>query len=131
MKINYLTATLLGLLVVVTMSPRSVRAEVQLVMFEEDSCAWCEAWHEAIGPIYGKTDESKIAPLRRVDIHAVRPDDLKSIKGVMYTPTFVLVEDGREVGRIIGYPGEDFFWSLLGELIGKSKTPVVPVASVQ
>ena len=29
----------------------------------------------------------------------------------------MLLDDGREVGRIEGYPGEDFFWFLLGELI--------------
>jgi hypothetical protein len=33
------------------------------------------------------------------------------------------VEDGREIGRIRGYPGEDFFWGLLGEMIEKLDTP--------
>ena len=32
-------------------------------------------------------------------------------------PTLIRVENGREIGRIRGYPGEDFFWGLLGELI--------------
>jgi hypothetical protein len=34
-------------------------------------------------------------------------------------PLFVLVDKGREVGRIRGYPGEDHFWGLLGALIEK------------
>ena len=34
----------------------------------------------------------------------------------MYTPTLVLMDGGREVGRIVGYPGADLFWGLLGEL---------------
>jgi hypothetical protein len=38
---------------------------------------------------------------------------------VRYTPTFVLVDRGREIGRIVGYPGEDFFWELLAGLIKK------------
>lgn len=33
-----------------------------------------------------------------------------------YTPTFVLIDGGREVGRIEGYPGEAFFWGLLEKL---------------
>ena len=37
---------------------------------------------------------------------------------VVLTPTFVLMEDGAEAGRIEGYPGEDFFWGLLGQMIG-------------
>lgn len=92
----------------------------ELVMFEADDCVWCKTWHEEIGPIYPKTAEGRQAPLRRVDIHASRPSDLEAIQGVRYTPTFVLVDDrGREVGRINGYPGEDFFWGMLAELIAK------------
>ena len=35
---------------------------------------------------------------------------------IRYTPTFVLARDGREVGRIEGYPGDSFFWALLDKL---------------
>jgi hypothetical protein len=31
----------------------------------------------------------------------------------------VLVDGGREIGRIRGYPGEDHFWGLLGALLKK------------
>ncbi len=92
----------------------------ELLMFESDDCVWCAAWHEEIGPIYPKTEEGRLAPLRRVDIHGARPPDLRHIEGVRFTPTFVLVDDaGDEVGRINGYPGEDFFWGLLDQLIAK------------
>jgi hypothetical protein len=36
---------------------------------------------------------------------------------VVFTPTFVLVEDGQELARIEGYPGEDFFWGLLARML--------------
>ena len=42
---------------------------------------------------------------------------LTALPDIVYTPTFVLMDGGREIGRIVGYPGEDFFWSLLGELV--------------
>ena len=35
----------------------------------------------------------------------------------VFTPTFVLVEDGKELGRIEGYAGDEFFWFLLGRLL--------------
>ncbi len=89
----------------------------ELVMFESTACEWCATWDEEIAPIYPRTPESRRAPLRRVDIHDPRPPDLASIGGILYTPTFVLVQDGVEVGRITGYPGEDFFWGLLASLI--------------
>ena len=33
------------------------------------------------------------------------------------TPTFVLVHEGEEVGRLRGYPGDQFFWGLLGGML--------------
>jgi len=91
----------------------------ELVMYESPACVWCERWNQEIAPAYPKTAESRMAPLRRVDIDDDRPADLKNIKGVIYTPTFVLVHLGQEVGRITGYPGEDFFWGLFEELVKK------------
>lgn len=91
----------------------------ELVMFEATYCEWCERWDEEVAETYPKTSEGKRAPLRRVDIHDPLPEDLKSLKGVRFTPTFVLVDNGKEIGRIRGYPGEDFFWPLLADLIKK------------
>jgi thioredoxin-related protein len=93
----------------------------ELVMFESSTCEWCEAWNEEIGGIYDKTDEAKIAPLRRVSIDDPIPQDLAQIRGIHYTPTFVLMSDGKEVGRILGYPGQDFFWGLLDVELRKLK----------
>ncbi len=89
----------------------------ELVMFETQGCTWCEVWDAEIGAVYHKTEEGRAAPLRRVDIDEPRPPGLEALQGVVYTPTFVLLDAGREVGRILGYPGEGHFWSLLGELI--------------
>jgi hypothetical protein len=91
----------------------------ELVMFEEAGCAWCETFNREIAPIYPKTDEGARAPLRRVDILREVPPDLAFIDVERLTPLFVLVDKGREIGRIRGYPGEDNFWGLLGALIKK------------
>jgi len=91
----------------------------ELVMFDQTYCEWCEAWENDIGVVYDKTAEGKRAPVRRVDIHDPRPAGLTRIKGIIYTPTFVLIDEGAEVGRITGYPGEDFFWPMLDQLIEK------------
>lgn len=88
-------------------------------MFEQAGCGWCRKWDEDVGPVYAKTPEGQRAPLRRVDIHGEMPKDLLFVAVGSYTPTFVLIDAGREIGRIRGYPGEAFFWGLLGELIDK------------
>ena len=41
-----------------------------------------------------------------------------------FTPTFVLVRDGQEIDRIEGYPGQDFFWSLLAMMLQRAKIPL-------
>lgn len=91
----------------------------ELIMLEENGCPWCDKWNSEVGIIYAKTPEGKRAPLRRLSIHKRLPVDLRFLNKGRYTPTFVLVAEGREIGRIRGYPGEHFFWGYLGKLLGK------------
>jgi thioredoxin-related protein len=92
----------------------------ELVLFETEGCEWCEQWHEDIGVIYAKTAEGKFAPLRRVEITHEPPADLKHLRAAAFTPTFVVIDQGREVGRIIGHPGDNFFWPLLTQILKKA-----------
>ncbi len=92
-------------------------------MLEQEGCHYCERWDEEIGILYHKTDEGKAAPLRRVDIHDPLPADLANLNTGNYTPTFVLIDKGNEIGRIRGYPGEDFFWGLLSQIMKKLPSP--------
>jgi hypothetical protein len=48
---------------------------------------------------------------------------------VVGSPTFVLIESGKEIGRIVGYPGADFFWGLLAQLIEKLEAAPSEAAS--
>ncbi|UYV35938.1 thioredoxin family protein [Rhodobacteraceae bacterium D3-12] len=105
-----------------TIAPFASAAE--LVMVEQQGCAYCREWHKVIGPIYAKTPEGAFAPLRVIDIDDPVPADLRFARKAVYTPTFILVEDGVELGRIQGYPGEDFFWGLLDMLL-QDKTDYV------
>ena len=74
-------------------------------------------------PDLSKTAEGKAAPLRRYDLHADSPT--AQLKGrVLYTPTFLLIVDDKEVGRIEGYPGEDFFWGLLAKMLQQADITV-------
>lgn len=91
----------------------------ELVMLERPGCAWCARWNADIAPVYPLTDEGRRVPLRRVDVTQPWPADLRRIAADPYTPTFIVVEDGLEVARLRGYPGEDFFWPLLGEMLAR------------
>lgn len=90
---------------------------LELVMFRRAGCSWCAAWDRDIGPIYDKTDVG-----RRVPIRFIGPERVSEMKSalkspVRFTPTFVLVDEDREIGRIEGYPGADFFWGRLEGLL--------------
>ncbi len=103
---------------VMALTPAAALAQsYELIMVDERGCPWCARWNEEIGPIYPKTAEAEFAPLRRIDLHAPRPDDITFKRPVLFTPTFVLVADGEELDRIEGYPGEDLFWMLLAKML--------------
>ena len=114
---------LFAMALLVSYLPLTSTLAAELVMFDSPVCEYCEQWDREIAAIDPKTDEGKRAPLRRQSIYDPMPQDLKSIKAVIYTPTFVLIDQGREVGRISGYPGEDFFWGFLESLVAKIPTP--------
>lgn len=103
--------------------PLKAAADTVLWMAEEKGCMWCARWSAEIGPIYPKTPEGRTAPLMRYDLHAQTPD-FTLARPVHFTPTFLLVKDGQEVGRIEGYPGEDFFWGLLGMMFERANIPL-------
>ncbi len=93
----------------------------ELLVFERDGCPSCIIFEHEVGRIYGNTKEAKVAPLKRINIKSI-PDAYRHVGGIVYTPTFVLVDDARHVvGRIEGYPGFDFFWERLDMLLDKLK----------
>lgn len=119
---RFFAGSAVALIIVLSLGPSKQARAAELVIFESTACEWCEIWQDEVGEFYDKTSEAEIVPLRRVDIDDDRPDDLKHVNGIVYTPTFIIMKEGQEVGRIIGYPGEDFFWQLLNEILLKLKS---------
>ena len=94
---------------------------IELLMVEQAGCHYCIEWQATIGPIYPKTSEGIFAPLKLADLHKGPPEGVTYARRVNFTPTFILLENDSEIGRIEGYPGEDFFWGLLDMML-KAKT---------
>jgi hypothetical protein len=113
-----MTARLLvSLWLLILSGANAVAGELKLLMFEQPGCIYCARWNEEVAPEYPLTDEGQAAPLNRLQLRDPLPEGLSLVSRPVFTPTFVLVEDGIEAGRIEGYPGEDFFWPLLAALI--------------
>jgi hypothetical protein len=103
-------------------APRQALAELALVMVEAPGCSYCVQWHEEVGVEYPLTAEGRAAPLRRIGLRETLPDDLDLASRPVFTPTFILVQSGVEISRVEGYPGEDFFWFLLGRMLDETDT---------
>ena len=116
--LEYFSSLVLAGAMFIALTAAETRA-AELVMFEQAGCSWCEAFDRDIGTIYGKTEDSLRAPLRRVDISQALPPDLSFIQVERLTPLFVLIDKGREIGRIRGYGGPEAFWTQLFMLMEK------------
>lgn len=101
-------------------------SSLSLVMVEEEGCGYCRKWHEEVGPGYPLSEEGHAAPLVRIDR---KSNDAGRFPRVVFTPTFILVGEGKELGRINGYPGPDFFWSMLGDMLRKLDPAARPNSS--
>jgi thioredoxin-related protein len=115
-RVSFLVSS--GFLLVSMMLPNIVAA-AELLMFERAGCAWCQRWNREVGSIYPKTKEGQRAVLRRIDLDREMPSNFVLSEPVRYTPTFVLMDNGREIGRLTGYISDDFFWGLLANLLNK------------
>lgn len=100
---------------IATLYPVPGRA-AELLMVTTVGCPWCAKWEQELGHIYPRTPEGRRAPLRRVELQGFA-EPLVLLDRLVYTPTFVLIDQGREIGRIVGYQNEDAFWGLLDRLI--------------
>ena len=95
-----------------TLEQTAVSEPVRLIMVETLACPYCIRWHAEIGPSYPASSEGKFAPLERLLLGA---PELKNFKPITFTPTFIVMRGTTETGRLVGYPGRDYFWDELRE----------------
>jgi hypothetical protein len=109
-------ALVVGAILIAALSapPASAVSPVRLVMVEEPGCRFCQKWHAEIGRGYRNTSEGRFAPLKRVRRGA---PELTGLAPVVYTPTFILMRSGEELGRVTGYPGAEYFYEELRPLL--------------
>ena len=105
----------LSLALAFAMVSMSVMA-TELLMVERDDCVWCRRWFSEVGPAYQNSDEGKRAPLQRFNLANGQPK-MTLKEPVRFTPTFILIHEEREVGRIVGYLDNAMFWGLLGSML--------------
>lgn len=88
-----------------------------LAMVDDPGCVYCARWRAEVGPAYARSAEGRFAPLTVIQ---KRDAGAHRLRDVRYTPTFIVFDEASEVGRIVGYPGAEFFWSQLQEILVKA-----------
>lgn len=117
LTMNRFLAPILALGAAACLAAGSARAAPRLVMVEQAGCLYCAHWNAEIAPAYPKTDEGRFAPLLRADLRDGPPEGVTYARKVVFTPTFILIENGAELARMEGYPGAEFFWPLLTQML--------------
>jgi thioredoxin-related protein len=89
----------------------------ELVVIEVDNCIYCGLFRRDVAPTYTASDRAKAVPMRFVDINAPDVDRLSLTNPIDSVPTVLVLENGREVGRIAGYVGPEIFFHSLNLLL--------------
>lgn len=94
----------------------------RFLMIEQPGCGVCAAFNRDIAPIYAVSPENRFAPLVHADLRGPLPEGITLASRPFVTPTFVLIgPDGNEIDRLIGFPGEDFFWPYVDEIFDRAR----------
>lgn len=92
--------------------------ELRLLMVEQAGCYYCRVFNRDIAPVYEKSTEGQAAPLVHVQLRGNLPEGVTLATQPFVTPTFILIgPDGAEIERLTGFPGEDFFWPYISDMI--------------
>lgn len=91
------------------------RSAVQLLVVEAKGCAYCDVFREVVAPRYLASPRSARVPLRYVDVNDI--DALGLEAPVTVVPTFLVLREKREIGRLAGYFGTENFFRVLDRLL--------------
>ena len=114
-----LFCTLIALITFIVTPLKDLKADNTntLVFVTSEHCPFCKAWEQQVSHLYDQTPYGKNAPLRRIDISMIRIELPDLSPQVIGTPTFIILEFGKEIGRIRGYTDADMFYWQLSEYV--------------
>jgi thioredoxin-related protein len=92
---------------------------LEVLVFEHADCVYCRVFRRDVLPRYHEAVRANVAPLRFVDIEKGDTAGLRLNSRVDTLPTAVVMRNGREVDRIVGYWGPTGFFQLLSHILAK------------
>ncbi len=111
-----LAAIVTASLVVAGATPAASAAE--LIAVELDRCPVCLRFDATVARSYAGSPQGHAAPLTRVNAARGLPPDLADVRMV---PTFILRDNGREIGRIVGFRDRASFYRNVDRLLAVAR----------
>jgi thioredoxin-related protein len=93
---------------------------LELLVLEARGCPMCQLFRDEIAPLYRITSRARRAPLRFVDVAHTDLDAMGLAAPVQIIPTVILMRDGHEVDRLVGYTGPETFMRAMSHMLGDS-----------
>jgi thioredoxin-related protein len=94
---------------------------MELLVFEHPDCTYCNAFRRDLAARYTKGISAAEVPLRFIDIAKADVAGMPLNARIQVLPTAVLMKDGHEVDRIVGYWAPDNFFKMLAHMIAKAE----------
>ncbi len=88
---------------------QTLKKSTELVMFSSPLCAYCAYFEQNVIPIYKHHDLAQIAPLNAVNMDEEGSGPYTLEKPIEVLPTFIVMRNGKEVGRLSGIPDKLYF----------------------
>ena len=116
-------AALALLFAMITVNPTVAEPTTVLVYVFSPDCGACMQFDRDIKPIYPKTEEAKLMPMRLVDFEDWRAGNHTfsqcSVGEVFATPTFIKLTQCVEQDRLTGYSDPELFWLSIGRMVNR------------
>lgn len=92
----------------------------ELVVMEAPGCIYCDLFRRDVLPTFQSSERGREMPVRFVDLNDEAAEKLATDGPVDVVPTFLIMKNQREIGRIPGYVGPEFFFHSINHVISSA-----------
>lgn len=103
--IGYVTMALIGAALaqaVANKAGKEIEKQFELIMFETSLCNHCAVFDDDVAKLYKSHSLAQMAPMVKVNLDEVGTGRYHLNKPIQMVPTFVVMQNGKEIGRISG-----------------------------
>ena len=97
--------------------PAAINGNVELIVVEAPGCTFCTVFRRDVLPSYQASERARSLPVRFIDVNDLAVAQLGLDSPINIVPTFVVIKNNKEIGRIPGYVGPENFYHTINYLL--------------